>query len=146
MLPGTKSFPAVIEMVQCVSVLRAEEWGGVAGQNCYGETEPITEEDYWGNGSDPAMMRVVETVIGNLRSRGVTVQILNITQLSEYRKEAHPTIHRKQWEPPREEQVADPASYADCYHWCLPGVPDVWNELLYARIFKNWVPRLDGQG
>lgn len=91
------------------------------------------------------MMRVVETVIGDLRARGVTVQILNITQLSEYRKEAHPTIYRRQWEPLKEEQLANPMSYADCFHWCLPGVPDVWNELLYAQIFKNWVPRVESR-
>lgn len=90
-------------------------------------------------------MRVVETVIGDLRARGVTVQILNITQLSEYRKEAHPTIYRRQWEPLKEEQLANPMSYADCFHWCLPGVPDVWNELLYAQIFKNWVPRVESR-
>ncbi|PKI51442.1 hypothetical protein CRG98_028153 [Punica granatum] len=124
---------------------RAEEWGGVAGQNCYQETQPITREDYWGAGSDLAMMKVVETVIDDLRSRGVAVQILNITQLSEYRKEAHPSIHRKQWEPLKEEKLANPLSYADCYHWCLPGVPDVWNELLYAHIFKNWVPKLESR-
>ncbi|XBH73942.1 hypothetical protein VPH35_100979 [Triticum aestivum] len=28
----------------------------------------------------------------------------------------------------------DPSSYADCIHWCLPGVNDVWNQLLYAHI------------
>ncbi|KAK4798847.1 hypothetical protein SAY86_031173 [Trapa natans] len=120
---------------------RAEDWGGVAGRNCYEETEPITREDYWGTGSEPEMMRVVEKVIGDLRDRGVTVQILNITQLSEYRKEAHPTIYRRQWEPLKEEQLANPMGYADCFHWCLPGVPDVWNELLYTLMFKNWVSK-----
>ncbi|PPD70897.1 hypothetical protein GOBAR_DD32223 [Gossypium barbadense] len=24
----------------------------------------------------------------------------------------------------------------DCSHWCLPGVPDTWNELLYASLVK----------
>ena len=97
----------------------------------------ITEEGYWGRGSDPKMMRVVEKVIEDLKTRGLNVQILNITQLSEYRKEAHPSIYRKQWEPLTQEQIADPSSYADCIHWCLPGVPDVWNELLYAYIFHR---------
>ncbi|XP_031398180.1 protein trichome birefringence-like 34 [Punica granatum] len=124
---------------------RAEDWGGFTGQNCYQETELITKEDYWGSGSNLAMMRVVETVINDLRARGVTIQVLNITQLSEYRKEAHPAIHRKQYRPLKEEQLANPMSYADCMHWCLPGVPDVWNELLYAHIFKNWVPKLESR-
>ncbi|XP_015897422.2 protein trichome birefringence-like 34 [Ziziphus jujuba] len=114
----------------------AEEWGG-SGENCYTETEPIIEEGYWGNGSEPKMMRLVEKVLDELNTRGLNVQMLNITQLSEYRKEGHPSIYRKQWEPLTNEQLSNPSSYADCIHWCLPGVPDVWNELLYAHIFHR---------
>ncbi|OWM67095.1 protein trichome birefringence-like 34 [Punica granatum] len=124
---------------------KAEDWGGVAGQNCYQETEPITEKDYWGSGSDPAMMRVVKTIINDLRARGVIVHVLNITQLSEYRKEAHPSIYRRWYRPRNDEQMANPWSYADCSHWCLPGVPDVWNELLYAQIFENRAPKLESR-
>lgn len=121
------------------------EWDGDDGQNCYAETEPIAKEEYWGSGSDLAMMRVVESVVDRLKARGLGVQILNITQLSEYRKEAHPSIYRRQWEPLTKEQEAKPISYADCFHWCLPGVPDVWNELLYAHIFQNRTQRLEGR-
>lgn len=115
---------------------RAEEWDG-DGENCYTETKPIVEEGYWGNGSEPQMMRVVEKVLGELRTRGVNIEMLNITQLSEYRKEGHPSIYRKQWEPLTQEELSNPSSYADCIHWCLPGVPDVWNELLYAYVFNQ---------
>ncbi|KAJ7950039.1 Trichome birefringence-like family [Quillaja saponaria] len=114
---------------------RADEWGAAYGDNCYKETEPITKEGYWGRGSDPRMMHLVEKVLDDLRTRDLNVQMLNITQLSEFRKEGHPSINRKQWEPLSEEQLSNPSSYADCIHWCLPGVPDVWNELLYAHIF-----------
>ncbi|KAL0705543.1 hypothetical protein Bca4012_071968 [Brassica carinata] len=24
----------------------------------------------------------------------------------------------------------------DCIHWCLPGVPDTWNEILYAKFLS----------
>lgn len=113
---------------------RGEEWGRSADQNCYNETEPITKEGYWGSGSDPKMMRIVEETINGLERRGLKVQMLNITQLTEYRKEGHPSIYRKQWDPLTEEQLARPEGYADCIHWCLPGVPDVWNELLHAYI------------
>lgn len=87
------------------------------------------------------MMGVVDDTISRLKKRGVNVKVLNITQLSEFRKEGHPSIYRKQWEPLREDQLSDPKSYADCIHWCLPGVPDVWNELLYAYIiYYSWLP------
>ncbi|XP_010922635.1 protein trichome birefringence-like 34 [Elaeis guineensis] len=114
-----------------------EEWGIPSEQNCYNETEPITKDGHRGNGSDADMMRIVEETIRGLGDRGVSVQILNITQLSEYRKDGHPSIYRKQWEPLTKEQLENPSSFADCIHWCLPGVPDVWNELLYAYIFSK---------
>lgn len=116
---------------------RAKEWGAAKSDNCYKETDMITKEGYRGNGSDPRMMRVVESVLQDLKTRGLKVQMLNITQLSEYRKEGHPSIYRKQWDALTEEQISNPSSYADCIHWCLPGVPDVWNELLYAFIFHQ---------
>ncbi|OVA07841.1 PMR5 N-terminal domain [Macleaya cordata] len=114
----------------------ADEWGMPKEGNCYNETKPITEDGYRGRGSDPKMMRVVKTAIDELKTKGVNVKILNITQLSEYRKEGHPSIYRKQWEPLTRDQILNPSSYSDCIHWCLPGVPDAWNELLYAYIFS----------
>lgn len=116
---------------------RGEEWGRAKGQNCYSETDQITRAGYKGNGTDPKMMKIVETVLNDLKTKGLNVQMINITQLSEYRKEAHPSIYRKQWEPLKEDHISNPSSYADCIHWCLPGVPDVWNELLYAFISQT---------
>ncbi|CAH8265172.1 unnamed protein product [Arabidopsis lyrata] len=113
---------------------RGEEWGGKLDQNCYGETSLIDKEGYTGKGSDPKMMRVLENVLDGLKNRGLHMQMINITQLSEYRKEGHPSIYRKQWGTVKENELSNPSSNADCIHWCLPGVPDVWNELLYAYI------------
>ncbi|KAK8651154.1 hypothetical protein V6N13_140767 [Hibiscus sabdariffa] len=33
-----------------------------------------------------------------------------------------------------DEEKADPRRHADCIHWCLPGVPDTWNQLLLALL------------
>ena len=119
------------------TLCRSEEWGGENGENCYNETEPIKKKDYWGSGSDPNMMRLVETEIETLKKKGINIQLINITQLSEYRKDAHPSIHRRQWEPLTQHQLSNPSGYADCIHWCLPGVPDTWNEILFTLIFTN---------
>ncbi|GJN10594.1 hypothetical protein PR202_ga28701 [Eleusine coracana subsp. coracana] len=35
------------------------------------------------------------------------------------------------------EQQADPKTYADCIHWCLPGLPDTWNHFIYAHIISR---------
>jgi len=48
------------------------------------------------------------------------VKLLDVTGLSILRDEAHVSkfgIHRY-----------------DCLHWCLPGIPDEWNNLLFAQI------------
>ncbi|CAK9172447.1 unnamed protein product [Ilex paraguariensis] len=106
----------------------SQEWKPESEGNCYNEKTPIDDEGYWGSGSDLPTMQMVEKVLRRLSSK---VSVLNITQLSEYRKEGHPSIYRKFWETLSPQQLLNPTSYSDCIHWCLPGVPDVWNELLF---------------
>ncbi|KAJ3669431.1 hypothetical protein LUZ60_011381 [Juncus effusus] len=111
-----------------------DEWGSDKDGNCYNETIPITRVGYHGKGSDLRFTQVVENAIGDLKKRCINVKFLNITQLSDYRKDGHPSIYRKQWDPLTEEQLKNRSGYSDCIHWCLPGVPDIWNEMLYAHI------------
>ena len=84
----------------------------------------------------------MHVVAGNVtRSTArVPVDFIDITTLSEYRKDAHTSVYTiRQGKPLTEEQKADPKAFADCIHWCLPGLPDTWNELLFARIVsKPW--------
>lgn len=107
-----------------------------SGMNCYKETEPISEEGYRGSLTDVGMMQIAEAAIGELKSRGLQMEYINITRLSDYRKDAHPSIHKRQWKPLTQERLRNPKSYADCVHWCLPGVPDVWNQILYVYLMK----------
>ena len=109
------------------------EWGGEPDGNCFNETNPILDDPtYWGFASSKSIMQVVKKVLS--RSK-VPIIVLNITQLSEYRKDAHTSIYKKQWNKLTPEQLANPRSYADCVHWCLPGLQDTWNELLYTKLF-----------
>ncbi|KAF0925808.1 hypothetical protein E2562_018464 [Oryza meyeriana var. granulata] len=113
---------------------KSQDWGGEAGGNCYGETEMIDDPAYWGSDSRRSVMRVIGDVLHG-DGADVPVTFLNVTQLSLYRKDAHTSVYKKQWTPPTAEQLADPKSYADCVHWCLPGLQDTWNELLYTKLF-----------
>ncbi|KAG0463640.1 hypothetical protein HPP92_019200 [Vanilla planifolia] len=106
-------------------------WGGARDGNCYNETTPITDSNYWGS-SSKGIMRVIGEVFDRSNA---PITLINITQLSEYRKDAHTSIYKKQWSPLTPQQLANPKSYADCVHWCLPGLQDTWNELLYAKLF-----------
>ncbi|CAN6339315.1 unnamed protein product [Urochloa humidicola] len=112
----------------------ASSWGGVDKNKCLNETEPVYKIGYKAAGTDYSMMEKAKSYFGTLEAKGIHVKILNITELSDYRKDGHPTVFRKQFAPLTKEQMANPASYADCTHWCLPGVPDVWNEFLYGYL------------
>lgn len=72
--------------------------------------------------SVPEKNLIVEEVIKQMRT---PVTILNITNLSGLRIDGHPSIYG------RRPANGVPSSIQDCSHWCLPGVPDTWNELLY---------------
>lgn len=83
-----------------------------------GQTLPVLRKNYPG-GPHPAEV-VLERV---LRKMSKPVHLLKITTLSQLRKDGHPADY----------------GYAgrrgmDCTHWCLPGIPDTWNELLYAAL------------
>ncbi|CAN6250256.1 unnamed protein product [Urochloa humidicola] len=98
-----------------------------SGGSCDRETEPITNEQYLT--PYPTKMSILEEVLHGMKT---PVVYLNITRMTDYRKEAHPSVYRKQ--KLTEEERKSPELYQDCSHWCLPGVPDSWNEILYAQI------------
>ncbi|KVI11181.1 PC-Esterase [Cynara cardunculus var. scolymus] len=116
---------------------RGADWGKEGNANCLNETEPIMKDGFWESGSDMKMMRILELSLNKLKAKGVNVQMMNITQLTQYRKDAHPSIHRLFYSALKAKQLSNPLNYADCTHWCLPGVPDIWNELLLTYILRG---------
>lgn len=111
---------------------RSADWGRENGTKCFNETKPIMKKWHWGSGSDIRMMNAVSSVVQKMK---VPITFINITQLSEYRIDAHSSIYTELGgELLSEEQKADPLHFADCIHWCLPGVPDTWNRIFYAHL------------
>ncbi|MQL96181.1 hypothetical protein Taro_028853 [Colocasia esculenta] len=101
---------------------------------CFNQTHPITNETYiqW---FPRSMVEAVEKAVANTRT---PVDYLNITRLSEFRREAHTSVYTvRQMKLLTEEQRRQPKRFADCSHWCLPGLPDTWNVLLYASILNS---------
>ncbi|XP_010922575.1 protein trichome birefringence-like 28 [Elaeis guineensis] len=114
---------------------RSTDWGNPEGVKCAKETLPVLNSMYQSLelGSDRQMHRLVVNMTKLMRR--VPITFIDITRLSEYRKDAHTSVYTiRQGKLLTSEQKADPRTYADCIHWCLPGLPDTWNELLYARI------------
>lgn len=56
--------------------------------------------------------------------KGTKVNILDITALSQLRDEGHISKYTKK----------SAVGVHDCLHWCLPGIPDTWNEILAAQL------------
>ncbi|KAF9596437.1 hypothetical protein IFM89_011266 [Coptis chinensis] len=112
--------------------MRSLDWHNKKGIRCYNETRPVLERGYWGTGSDK---RIMDAVNGVVERMTVPVSFINITQISEHRIDGHTSVYTEvQGKILTDEQKADPQRYADCIHWCLPGVPDTWNQLFYAYL------------
>ncbi|KAJ9175909.1 hypothetical protein P3X46_014409 [Hevea brasiliensis] len=116
--------------------IKSLDWNNPDGIKCAKETTPILDTTRHLNvGTDRRLL-----VIGaNLtQSMKIPVHFINITTLSEYRKDAHTSVYTiRQGKMLTPEQQADPTTYADCIHWCLPGLPDTWNEFIYTRIISH---------
>ncbi|KAH7658130.1 PC-Esterase protein [Dioscorea alata] len=102
------------------SHFHGNEWGKTFNKSCYGETEPVKGPRYPGG---PVPQE--NTIKDILKTISKPVSLLDITYLSQLRKDAHPSsyngIHLR----------------LDCSHWCVPGLPDIWNQLMYAALKLN---------
>ncbi|KAK4420442.1 protein trichome birefringence-like 42 [Sesamum alatum] len=94
------------------------EWNEPNVQNCSGQTGPVEGSTYPGN--KPPGDAVVKGVLSSMKKPAVLLDIALLTQL---RKDGHPSTY------------ADVG--LDCSHWCLAGVPDTWNQLLYTILVES---------
>ncbi|KAL5841486.1 hypothetical protein ACOSQ3_012089 [Xanthoceras sorbifolium] len=95
---------------------QGREWNSQK-KNCLGELEPLSGSTY--PAGTPPAVDVVNKVLSMIKK---PVYLLDITTLSQLRKDAHPSTYSGEH------------SGTDCSHWCLPGLPDTWNQLLYAAL------------
>ncbi|XP_031397166.1 protein trichome birefringence-like 10 [Punica granatum] len=65
-------------------------------------------------------------------SEAIQLSLLDITLMTSSRKDGHSSFYYQN-------TSRGPISMhrQDCSHWCLPGVPDSWNELLFAVLMKR---------
>ncbi|CAN6442189.1 unnamed protein product [Victoria cruziana] len=116
--------------------IKSLDWFNPDGIKCALETTPIPKNiSYLEVGTDRRLFVVATNVTASMK---VPVFLVNLTTLSEYRKDAHTSVYTiRQGKLLTPEEKADPATYADCIHWCLPGLPDTWNEFLYAKLISR---------
>ncbi|KAM7276324.1 hypothetical protein ACFE04_018190 [Oxalis oulophora] len=80
-------------------------------------TTPLTE------GSEVSQDGSGDTVVESA-VKGTRIKILDITAMSGLRDEGHMSRY----------SVKKTPAGNDCLHWCLPGIPDTWNEILAAQV------------
>ncbi|OUZ99120.1 PMR5 N-terminal domain [Macleaya cordata] len=116
--------------------IKSADWDNPNGIKCALETTPVLNmSTHLEVGTDRRVFAVASNITQSMK---VPVYFLNITTLSEYRKDAHTSVYTiRQGKILTPEQKADPVNFADCIHWCLPGLPDTWNEFLYTRIISR---------
>ncbi|XP_062182839.1 protein trichome birefringence-like 11 [Phragmites australis] len=107
---------------------RGGDWN--TGGSCHLETlpdvAPLKSLEEWAD-----MLKPVNDFLGNnLRPKLDGLDMLNVTQMTAQRKDGHLSLYLSPSGPVSRYKQ-------DCSHWCLPGVPDTWNELLYALVMKR---------
>ncbi|OMO60940.1 hypothetical protein COLO4_33667 [Corchorus olitorius] len=100
--------------------MNSRDWADSTAKTCRGEMQPMS--------SIPGRLHPAQVVLEKvLQSVTKPVHLLDITYSSQLRKDGHPEAffsyggHRG----------------TDCTHWCLPGVPDTWNQLLYTALIQS---------
>ncbi|KAJ8445978.1 hypothetical protein Cgig2_001296 [Carnegiea gigantea] len=111
-------------------------FGGISPEHqtqwCYNSTQPAFDEPYASKFPN-SLIETIEGLIEKMNENTIVVNYMNITKLSQYRRDAHPSIYSSmQWEDGLEK--LDLRAFADCSQRCLPGLPDTWNRLLHASL------------
>ncbi|KAL3531355.1 hypothetical protein ACH5RR_010677 [Cinchona calisaya] len=110
---------------------RGGDWK--TGGGCHLETLPELGSSQVS--SEPSIeVRMTTDVLAKLvkKSRLQNVELLNVSRMTSQRKDGHSSLY---YLGPNAGPA--PLHRQDCSHWCLPGVPDSWNELLYAVFLRK---------
>ncbi|KAJ4757094.1 Protein trichome birefringence [Rhynchospora pubera] len=94
-------------------------WSGANQKECKVTTEPSfdakgTERNEFGD--------IIASVVSTMRA---PVTVLNVTSMGAFRSDAHIGTY------------SHPLTVLDCSHWCLPGVPDAWNEIVFSYLLTD---------
>ncbi|KAK4429568.1 protein trichome berefringence-like 7 [Sesamum alatum] len=68
---------------------------------------------------------ISDAIINVVKNVAIPVKLLHVTPMGAFRSDAHV------------DSWSDNPSVPDCSQWCLPGVPDMWNELLFSFCFHS---------
>ncbi|XP_019701317.1 protein trichome birefringence-like 11 isoform X1 [Elaeis guineensis] len=101
--------------------------------NCQSETSPEFNSSLFSLKTHTHLLDLFMNVSMEYSSQAMMpeLDLLNVTLMTAQRKDGHQSLYHLG--PTAHPQLPK----HDCSHWCLPGVPDTWNELFYA-FFLRW--------
>ncbi|XP_068648115.1 protein trichome birefringence-like 11 [Aristolochia californica] len=81
--------------------------------------------------SRPSWAKLLDIVADVIKAKPPVqnLAVLNVTQMTALRKDGHSSLYYL-----GAKSGLVPLHRQDCSHWCLPGVPDTWNELIYSLV------------
>ncbi|KAJ4817533.1 Protein trichome birefringence [Rhynchospora pubera] len=97
------------------------------GWQCYKKRVPSVY--LGGTHRTPAQLVVLTEIV---KKMSFPVYLMDITTMSGLRRDGHPSIFTG--DPDIRGTRHGKSTFSDCSHWCLPGVPDTWNEVLSALL------------
>ncbi|XP_054788937.1 protein trichome berefringence-like 7 isoform X1 [Prosopis cineraria] len=89
----------------------------------WGKTCKVTSRP-WKRTNGRDRSPISDMIMRTVKEMNVSVRVLHVTPMGAYRNDGH--VGRWSVNP----------SVPDCSHWCLPGVPDMWNEILFSYLLS----------
>lgn len=123
-------------MLTYMPLCRGGNWrtGGACHLETLPDLEPQISLKPWSRFLRPFRNVTLEN---SMTTETLVFDLLNVTEMTSRRKDGHLSLYYLG--PSR----LSPLQKQDCSHWCLPGVPDAWNELLYALFMRREFVRHD---
>ncbi|XP_028756451.1 protein YLS7 [Neltuma alba] len=112
------------------------------GGSCTGKLKPLAAGELVKNGYTDTMhekqVNGFNLAIKKARNRSKLI-LMDITDAFQYRHDGHPGPYRS----PDPNKITKPgpngrAPPQDCLHWCMPGPVDIWNELVFEIIRREY--------
>nr|DAD33595.1 TPA_asm: hypothetical protein HUJ06_012446 [Nelumbo nucifera] len=116
---------------------RGGDWR--TGGSCHLETLPELGSSSMPSGSWSQLSIVSDVLLRHAKKSQVKLEVLNVTHMTSQRKDGHSSLYYL-----GSKNSPAPLHRQDCSHWCLPGVPDMWNELLYALLLRCEATHMHG--
>ena len=105
-----------LDKVSTLCQISGKGWSKKGVINCGQEVTPVSGSIF--PGGLPKASYVLNDVLKKIEK---PVHLLDITTLSQLRKDGHPSKYNA-------------FRGMDCTHWCIAGVQDTWNQLLYVAL------------